>query len=265
MSNPPKPVIVDPYRPFPSLKGQRVVFSSSTPFTPSYVQLHTPSTSNSGSQAYTSRVQGRQILLENPAKESKLKKERTARRARQKLDGKRKEAGIISRKEQSALAYDAFMPIHHMWCSYMAELMNLQTKPSETGNPGPSRISHRMPNAATMHAKLVKADFHGCIIKVQQSRNPSLVGCCGIIIHETENTFKIVTEKNSLKVIPKENSIFTFSIPLYGPIPHPHPTPHASPLTNEACIQFELYGNQFRFRSADRATRKFKPKETIEL
>jgi hypothetical protein len=34
---------------------------------------------------------------------------------------------------------------------------------------------------------------------VQQSKNPSLVGCSGIVIHETENTFKIVTEKNSLK------------------------------------------------------------------
>ncbi len=30
-------------------------------------------------------------------------------------------------------------------------------------------------------------------------------------------------------------------------------------------IEFELYGNQFRFRSADRAGRKFKHKETIEL
>ena len=30
-------------------------------------------------------------------------------------------------------------------------------------------------------------------------------------------------------------------------------------------IEFELYGNQFRFRSSDRAGRKFKHKETIEL
>jgi len=30
-------------------------------------------------------------------------------------------------------------------------------------------------------------------------------------------------------------------------------------------IQFQLYGNQFRFRSAERAGRKFKHKETIEL
>jgi ribonuclease P protein subunit POP4 len=30
-------------------------------------------------------------------------------------------------------------------------------------------------------------------------------------------------------------------------------------------IEFELYGNQFCFRAADRAGRKFKHKETIEL
>ena len=30
-------------------------------------------------------------------------------------------------------------------------------------------------------------------------------------------------------------------------------------------IELELYGNQFCFRAADRASRKFKHKETIEL
>lgn len=30
-------------------------------------------------------------------------------------------------------------------------------------------------------------------------------------------------------------------------------------------IEFELHGNQFRFRAADRAGRKFKAKESIEL
>jgi ribonuclease P protein subunit POP4 len=34
---------------------------------------------------------------------------------------------------------------------------------------------------------------------------------------------------------------------------------------NDPYIEFELYGNQFRFRSSDRAGRKFKHKETIEL
>ena len=120
-------------------------------------------------------------------------------------------------------SYETFMPIHHMWCSYMAELMNLQPKPADISGSKSPQLPPRMPNAAAMHAKLVKADLHGCIIRgapnrhqsnavpttapanrhsgsaVQQSRNPSLVGCTGIVIHETENTFKIVTHKNTLK------------------------------------------------------------------
>jgi ribonuclease P protein subunit POP4 len=71
-----------------------------------------------------------------------------------------------------------------------------------------------------------------------------------------------------------------FSVPLYSTLspshnintPLPLPPP-ASSDTRETVqtvldvpnIQFELYGNQFMFRAADRAGRKFKHKETIEL
>ncbi|KAG5219588.1 RNase P/MRP [Salix suchowensis] len=39
----------------------------------------------------------------------------------------------------------------------------------------------------------------------------------------------------------------------------------AETVLNGPHIELDLYGNQFRFRAADRAGRKFKPKETIEL
>jgi len=76
-------------------------------------------------------------------------------------------------------------------------------------------------------------------------------------------------------VVPKENSIFAFAVPLYSTLPSsytpnqplPAPEPEASQTTvlDEPHIEFELHGNQFRFRSAERAGRKFKHKETIEL
>ena len=90
-------------------------------------------------------------------------------------------------------------------------------------------------------------------------------------------------------VIPKRNSIFVFAVPLYSTLPPTHktdmPLPLAPPIPAGSCtpaeteavaslrktvldnphIEFELYGNQFRFRSSDRAGRKFKHKETIEL
>ncbi|KAF9506071.1 hypothetical protein BS47DRAFT_1353357 [Hydnum rufescens UP504] len=47
-----------------------------------------------------------------------------------------------------------------------------------------------------------------------------------------------------------------------------HPPPLrmslASSLTTKLCIQFKLYGSQFQVGSADRGTRKSKPKESIE-
>jgi ribonuclease P protein subunit POP4 len=48
---------------------------------------------------YESRIKGRQVLLENPAKESRTKKEREAKRKRAKRDAERKALGIIGRKE----------------------------------------------------------------------------------------------------------------------------------------------------------------------
>ena len=76
-------------------------------------------------------------------------------------------------------------------------------------------------------------------------------------------------------VLPKQNSIFAFAVPLYSTLSPTH-TPNMSlrifpvekgeqTVLDGPHIDFELYGNQFRFRSAERAGRKFKPKETIEL
>ena len=79
-----------------------------------------------------------------------------------------------------------------------------------------------------------------------------------------------------------------FAVPLYSTLPPTHttdtPLPLPPPFPAGSCtlgetevtslrktvldnphIEFELYGNQFRFRSSDRAGRKFKHKETIEL
>jgi ribonuclease P protein subunit POP4 len=99
----------------------------------------------------------------------------------------------------------------------MSELLALgPSPPASTSTAVPA-----MPAVAGMHAKLVKADFHGslvtgilfiiktgtdklaylpCIVStVKQSKNPCLVGLSGIVIHETENAFKVVTKKDKLK------------------------------------------------------------------
>ncbi|KAJ3507564.1 hypothetical protein NMY22_g16893 [Coprinellus aureogranulatus] len=196
---------------------------------------------------------------------------------------KRKERGIW-KFDQKVVQYLQLLPLHHLWMGYMSELLGLPAPP--TGSIRPGSIGSNVPSSSSMHPKLLKADFHGAVLTVKDSKNPSLVGLSGILIHETENAFKLVTSKNKVKLVPKENSIFTFAVPAYSTLPStfqpgmPYPLPGSQkeeeppnpfvPASAQIVLDvphlvFELYGNQFRFRSSERAGRKFKHKETIEL
>ncbi|ESK91883.1 ribonuclease p complex subunit [Moniliophthora roreri MCA 2997] len=269
---------VDIYQELPQAKGQRLKFSSATPFVPTFVTSSVTQVSDPA-EIYASRVHGRKILLENPARESRTKKEREEKRKRRVADKEKKRLGIISRREakekgvwqldESQAKFDLFLPLHHLWMGYMSELLGL----SQPSNKVPT--TKDVPSSSGMHPKLVKADFHGSIITVRQSKCPSLIGLSGIVIHESGNAVRIITRENKIKLIPKQNSIFVFAVPVYSTLPPSHTSDSPFPVAtidqgkttvlNSPYIEFELHGNQFRFRSADRAGRKFKPKETIEL
>lgn len=137
-----------------------------------------------------SRVQGRQILLDNPLRESRTRKEREARKARRAAEKANISAGVLSKKEakqkglwklarsetKSCLPhlrlqfeiftspvrrFNAFIPLHHLWLGYISELMGLERPPPRLGL---QECQKAIPPAAGMHAKLVKADFHGSIM-----------------------------------------------------------------------------------------------------
>ncbi|KAH9842811.1 RNase P/MRP, p29 subunit [Rhodofomes roseus] len=273
---------------------QRVKLNSTTPFTPTYVKDHVLRSANP-IQTYASRVKGRQILLENPAGTSRTKRLREDKKARRLSDKAKKATGAAPRRDvrqasfwrlkQQETKFQLFLPLHALWMGYMTELLALPPAPSGANN---QPITEAIPNSAAMHAKLVKADFHGSIMAVRQSKNPCLVGLSGIVIHETENAFKIVTRNNQLKLVPKQNSVFAFAVPLYARGDPPEQgisgmtapdnsaalvpvdvgsthADHASTVFDSPYLEFELHGNQFCFRAAERAGRKFKHKETIEL
>jgi len=271
------PEAIDIYRDLPFVKvgvWMTPYSSISRHFVKSHLQ-----TSDPGGM-YASRVQGRQILLENPARESRAKKELTEKRARQKAEKERKKKGGIGKREarekgvwrldETQTKFDLFVPLHHLWMGYMSELLGL---PQLSSSALPT--TQTMPASSGMHPKLVKADFHGSMLTVRQSKNPSLVGLSGIVILESENAFKVVTPKDKIKLIPKENSVFAFAVPFYStlpasyrpsdPLPIPDPEAAKTTVLNAPYMEFELHGNQFRFRAAERAGRKFKHKETIEL
>ena len=105
-----------------------------------------------------------------------------------------------------------------LWLGYMSELLSLSLQPA-TPSADPSST---IPATVGMHTKLIKADFHGAIVTgvralniylphldtlppvllVRQSKNPCLVGLSGIVIHETENSFKVITRKDEQKSSP---------------------------------------------------------------
>jgi len=248
---------------------------------------------------YDSRVKGRHVLLENPVRESRAKKERAAKYARKQAEKERKKLRPLGRNtaeskglwklEKDATRFELFIPLHRLWMGYMSELLGLDPPDTDASTSTSSSSHHRgkMPSASSMHAKLVKADFNGSLLTVRQSRNPCLVGISGIVIHETENAFKMITRKNQLKLVPKRNSVFALAVPLYSTlsasVSECDPTqvslqsqearelgPEHSRKTSwtvldRPFIEFNLYGNQFCFRSADRSNRKFKAKESVEL
>ncbi|GAM23276.1 hypothetical protein SAMD00019534_064510 [Acytostelium subglobosum LB1] len=121
--------------------------------------------------------------------------------------------------------YDQFIPLHKLWSQYIAEVAG--------------SIKGQM-----LVAKLIKADLHGAIIRVVRSMCPSYIGQKGIVIQETENTFKMIMTNNKVNVIPKANSVFQL---------------------NWMNMEIEIYGDHFCYRGSERAIRKFKPKKTIEV
>lgn len=69
---------------------------------------------------------------------------------------------------------------------------------------------------------MVKADFTGSRVRVKSAKNDCLIGIEGLVVQETAETIKLVTEKNVVKVIPKANSLFTMVFPAYGLTSIPH-------------------------------------------
>ena len=56
--------------------------------------------------------------------------------------------------------FETYVPLHRLWLGYISELLGLGPQPAGMV----TEQNAAMPNVATMHAKLVKGDFHGSIM-----------------------------------------------------------------------------------------------------
>lgn len=76
-----------------------ISLSSSAPFAPSFV-IASLTQSSDPTAIYTSRVKGRTMLLDNPARDSRLKKEMEAKSELRKKEKERRKLGIVGRRKR---------------------------------------------------------------------------------------------------------------------------------------------------------------------
>ncbi|KAL3459162.1 hypothetical protein BJX64DRAFT_207646 [Aspergillus heterothallicus] len=165
--------------------------------------------------------------------------------------------------------YAIFKELNRMWVDYMCEILDLgpgawrpQNNQQNQKGQGQGQQEPRPLVSALSHgSKLVSADFHGADIQVVRSRCAGRVGIKGIVVRDTKFTFVVVTEKDEVKTIPKEQTVFRFTVP----VPSAKNTVESKGAaegteTNEEPreLVFELHGSQFENRPVDRANKKFK-------
>lgn len=74
----------------------------------------------------------------------------------------------------------------------MREMLGVESFANIPKNPS-------SPNWESVNLQLVKADFHGAKISIDGSRCPSLVGVTGIVIQDTQNTFRVCGMDNVIR------------------------------------------------------------------
>ncbi|XP_045192955.2 ribonuclease P protein subunit p29-like [Mercenaria mercenaria] len=129
--------------------------------------------------------------------------------------------------------FEEYVPLHRLWQDYMRDILDIPRYASEVA--GQKKENNE---------RLLKADYHGCMIVVRKTRCPSLLGLAGIVLMETRNTFKVVTKENKIKCLPKMNTLFSFELDGYV---------------------FTIHGNQFCSKPTMRVRKKFKFKGPVDI
>jgi len=119
------------------------------------------------------------------------------------------------------------MILNGLWNKYISEIIPHSLHEPTTVINGPT---------------LLKADYHGSLMTVEDCRCASRIGISGICVKETKNMFEIVTMEDRLIKIPKEKSLFRVCAKL-------------EEVGKE--IEWRLWGDQCLVRSGERAGKKF--------
>ncbi|GAB0132981.1 hypothetical protein EsDP_00001401 [Epichloe bromicola] len=201
-------------------------------------RAHSP---NSVSRIYTEKIQHRTLHLRPSSPPPATLNARAARRKirdGKKARGKARPKPLSSRERRKlglydipkqGQKYDIYKPLYDLWQGYAREILGGDLYRGGT-------------EAA---AKLASAELHGAQAEVVRSRCSGRVGIKGIIVRDRKFVIEIITEKKGLKMVPKEGTTFRIEV-------------NAGHEENSKPFAFEVLGDQFMHRSADRANRKFK-------
>ncbi|KAK8105080.1 ribonuclease P protein subunit p29 [Apiospora kogelbergensis] len=222
---------------------------------------HSP---DSASRIYSDKIQYRPLYLRANSPPPSTNARAARRKARDDKNRKRKsqKPKPLSASQRRKLGfydipkhkqqYAVFAPLKQLWIGYMREVLgsNLHT------------------GGLACAAKLCAAEYHGAEVEVTRSSCPSRVGLKGIVVKDSRFAFEIVTPKNERKLVPKEGTMFRLHIPAaeqQQDAPDPTNTDTAvsdadkkDEATTKNGFTFEILGDQFQYRAADRANRKFK-------
>ncbi|ERF74267.1 hypothetical protein EPUS_01954 [Endocarpon pusillum Z07020] len=140
--------------------------------------------------------------------------------------------------------------LNRVWRGYVREVLGLDGTAGGNNNIKVVSAQHH-------GALLASLDYHGAEIEVVRCACVGRVGTRGIVVRDTKFTFVVVTRADEVRTIPKRDAIFRFEVPVpegeeEGTSPEKETRPPQQPLV------FELHGNQFEMRAADRANKKFK-------
>ncbi|GAA6023332.1 hypothetical protein JCM8202_004619 [Rhodotorula sphaerocarpa] len=218
-----------------------------------------------------------ELAVQEAEKEKKKKSKKNKAKTPAQLERRERKAFLTSIPR--SLPYAAAVPLHELWLGYIAELLDLPIRTAATASmadrtsveaeggalesaissllssytprpePGtPRPAPDEQFNVPVMQAKLVKAEFVGCSLKITRSRAPECVNRDGIVIQETHCTFIIVTPNSRTYRLPKQGTVFTIDLPL-------EPVQGS---TEPRKLSFDLYGDAFNYRPADRIAKKWK-------
>ncbi|KAK6953841.1 hypothetical protein Daesc_003803 [Daldinia eschscholtzii] len=208
-------------------------------------RAHSPDSTN---RIYSEKIQHRPLFLKpnSPPPSNARDARRRARVEKQKRLKALKPKPLSARQRRKLGLYEVpkegqkyaiFEPLNRLWLGYIREILGSELY---TGGQGAA-------------AKLSAADFHGARVEVSRSSCPSRVGIQGIVIKDARFVFEIITPKSQIKTVPKEGTMFRISVP---PVQQGNT---AKSTEDQKPFVFEIHGDQFQYRSADRANKKFKP------